>query len=377
MWRGCEQLSARTRLCIVNPFQHGGGAELQISLLIGALRQADRFDIYYLARHVEPTIRPDGYTVVRIGSGGRVPTLGYVMDFIPLYRALRAINPHVIYQRVACGYTGICALYARRHHAPLIWHIAHNTDVMPQTLDTGRNLLRRRLEKSSVEFAIRRADRIVAQTQDQGALLSQHYGRQVDAVIGNFHPEPAEALDKSGPPTVVWIANLKRWKRPEVFIRLAQALQDLDGVKFLMIGEAPSGSRQWCEALIGSIGATPTLAYLGHRTQDEVNQVLARACIFVNTSVHEGFPNTFIQAWLRDAVVVSLDVNPDRILDAQEVGIHAGTETGLVQAVRTLLTDPVVRAGYAGRARAYARAAHSVRNAGKLVELIDACAAHT
>ncbi|MDB6106389.1 MAG: hypothetical protein JWO52_6388 [Gammaproteobacteria bacterium] len=365
----------RTRLCIVNPFQHGGGAEFQISLLMAALRQTDRFDVYYLARHVDATIQPQGYTVVRIGRDGRVPSLGYVTDFIPLYRALRAIAPQVIYQRVACGYTGICALYARRHRARMIWHVAHETDVTPQTLDAGRNLLRRRLEKWSVEYAIRRADRIVVQTRDQGALLSHHYGRQADAVIGNFHPEPCETLDKSGPRTVVWIANLKLWKRPEVFVRLAQSLHDLDDVKFLMLGEAPSGSQQWCDTLLHDIASTPNLAYLGHRTQDEVNRVLARASIFVNTSIHEGFPNTFIQAWLRDAVVVSLSVNPDRVLDVQGIGIHAGTEEGLAQAVRSLLTNPAARAGFAERARAYARSAHSVRNAGMLLELIDASAA--
>jgi glycosyltransferase involved in cell wall biosynthesis len=367
----------RTRLCIVNPFQHGGGAEFQISQLIAALRQREGYEVYYLARHIEQSIRPEGYTVVRIGHGDRVPRLGYVTDLIPLYRALRTIDPHVIYQRVACGYTGICALYTRRHrhHARMIWHVAHSTDVTPQTLDAGRNVLRRRLEKSSVEFAIPRADRIVVQTRDQSELLLRHYGRQADAVIGNFHPEPAEPPDKSGPPTVVWIANLKLWKQPDVFVRLARALADLKGARFLMIGDAPPVHGSWCESLMHSIRTTPNLEYLGHLPQEEVNQLLARASVFVNTSTHEGFPNTFIQAWLREAVVVSLTVNPDRVLDTNRVGIHAQTEEGLVRAVRELLTDAAARAGYAERARLYARTAHSVRNAETLVEMIDACAA--
>jgi glycosyltransferase involved in cell wall biosynthesis len=368
--------SAKTRLCIVNPFQHGGGAEFQISQLIAALRQTNRFEIYYLARHIEPSIRAEGYTVVQIGHDARVPSLGYVMDFVPLYRALREINPHVIYQRVAGGYTGICALYARRHGTGMIWHVAHNTDVMPQSLDSGRNFLRRRLEKSSIEFAIRRAGCIVVQSRDQGELLSRHYGRRADAVIGNFHPEPTEALDKSGPATVVWIANLKLWKRPEVFVRLAQSLRELAGVRFLMIGEAPPASEGWWIALRGEIESTPNLSFLGHLPQQEVNRLLAGASVFVNTSVHEGFPNTFIQAWLRDVAVVSLTVNPDGVLDTKRVGIHAGTEEDLSRAVRTLLTDPAVRDGYVERGRAHARLEHSVRNAAKLVELIDGCATH-
>ena len=364
-------------MCIVNPFQHGGGAELQISLLTAALHAADRFDVYYLTHHVAPEIEPSGYEVVRIGDNDRVPRLGYVSDFIPLYRTLRALSPHVIYQRVACGYTGICAFYARRHHrrTRMIWHVAHTTDVTPESLDAGRNLVRRRLEKCSVEYAIRRTDRIVVQTRDQDRLLAQNYGRRADAVIPNFHPEAPEQPDKSGPLTVVWIANLKLWKRPDVFVRLAQALQDLSGVRFLMLGEAPAADARWCAQLMQNIAATPNLEFLGQRSAAEVNQYLARASIFVNTSVHEGFPNTFVQAWLRDAVVVSLSVNPDQVLQTQGVGVHAQTEEGLQKAVRDLLTDPDTRSGYAHRARAYARSTHSVRNIGQLTEMIDACAA--
>jgi glycosyltransferase involved in cell wall biosynthesis len=363
-------------VCIVNPFQHGGGAEFQISLLTAALQAANRFDVWYLTHHIAPQIQPSGYQLVRIGDNDRVPRLGYVTDFVPLYRALRAIRPQVIYQRVAGGYTGICAFYARRHHRAtrMIWHVAHTTDVTREHLDPGRNFLRPRFEKCSVEYGIRRTDRIVVQTRDQGRLLQENYGRKADAVIPNFHPDAPEQPDKSGPPTVVWIANLKLWKRPDVFVRLARALRDLNGVRFLMLGEPPAGDAKWCAELMRSIESTPNLEFLGHRSAQDVNQFLARASVFVNTSVHEGFPNTFVQAWLREAVVVSLSVNPDRVLDSQGVGIHAETEEGLANAVRRLLTHPVERAEYAGRARAYAQSAHSVKNIGKLTEMIDACA---
>ena len=57
-----------------------------------------------------------------------------------------------------------------------------------------------------------------------------------------------------------------------------------------------------------------------------MNRLLARSHIFVNTSTHEGFPNTFIQSWLREVVVVSLQVDPDQVLERQQVGIAAGSE---------------------------------------------------
>ncbi len=324
-----------TRLCVVSPFQHGGGAERQIDLLLSALVHTGRFQTFHLVRHVDERAHPQGYRVVRIGHGSRAPLFGYVWDFLPLYRSLAQIRPQIIYQRVACGYTGICALYARRHDAKFIWHVAHDTDVMRQSLDSGRNFLRRRLEKRSIEYGLRRADRIVVQTQQQGELLSRHYGRLAHELIPNFAAEPPRTHEKSAPPLVVWIANLKPWKRPEVFVRLALALRDVSDAQFVMLGAAPSGPKGagWYQSLLRSIAATPNLAYLGRRDHDEVNEVLARACVFVNTSIHEGFPNTFIEAWLRDAVVVSLDVNPDRVLDRERVGIHAGSEENLARQV--------------------------------------------
>ena len=172
--------------------------------------------------------------------------------------------------------------------------------------------------------------------------------------------------------TVVWIANLKPWKRPDVFVRLAKGFSDRKDTRFIMVGApAPTSSKGgWQASLMRSIDTTPNLAYLGQKTHAEVNELLARAHVFVNTSTHEGFPNTFIQAWLRDVVVVSLGVDPDEVLARQQVGIAAQSESGLTEAVRNLIDYPDVRAGFAQRGRDHAAAHHSLRNVQKLVQLI-------
>ncbi|HLF11944.1 MAG TPA: glycosyltransferase family 4 protein [Gammaproteobacteria bacterium] len=186
---------------------------------------------------------------------------------------------------------------------------------------------------------------------------------------------PRQAIDKSGPLSVVWIANLKRWKQPEVFVRLAAALSDLTHVRFVLVGAlmAAPDERQWAETLMASIEATPNLEYVGQKSQDEVNALLARAHVFVNTSLDEGFANTFIQAWMREVPVVSLHVNPDGVFDRERVGIHAaGSEELLYQAVRRLITDPQLRSEHAACARIHAGKRHSVRNVRLLEKLIDA-----
>jgi glycosyltransferase involved in cell wall biosynthesis len=373
--------STPPRLCIVTPAHSStsaGGSEFQIDCLLETLIPQRRFEIYYLTGFVSDTSANESYRIVRIGGGVRAPRFGYLAHAAPLYRALSNVQPSVIYQRVAGGYSGICAHYARRHGARLVWHIAHDSDVTPDASLEGRNPLRRYLEKRSVEYAIRHADCIVAQTADQALLLEKNYGRRADAVIPNFQPEPRESIDKSGPLTVLWIASLKPWKCPEAFVSLAAELRDLADVRFVMVGPwaAGSGERKWMESLTSLMQSTPNVEYLGPRTQDEVNELLARAHVFVNTSRYEGFPNTFIQAWSRDVAIVSLYVDPDDLLAKGNLGVCcAGSAQRLAAAVRDLLCAPAMRTEIAARGREYARSRHSLANANSLADLLDCRAA--
>lgn len=364
----------KLRVSIVTPQESGGGAEYQIQCLIEALLESNSREVSLLVRHTAEPARPTAYRLVKIGHGNDMPRLGYTMDALPLYRALRRIAPHVIYQRVACGYTGICAWYARRHGARMIWHVASDADLTRRGIVAGRNPLRPFLEKRSIEYAVRRAGQIVVQTQHQAQVLQRTYGRSADAVIPNFHPQPKERIDKTGRITVMWIANFKPLKQPEAFVRLSAQLCDLADVRFVMVGAPATGSgdQKWSAELMASIEATSNLEYLGEKRQDEVNELLARAHIYVNTSLFEGFANTFIQAWLRDVAVVSLNVNPDGVFDGEGVGIHAGSEDELARAVRRLIADAPLRSGYVLRGQRYAARSHSMQNVQRLVQLIDA-----
>ena len=256
----------------------------------------------------------------------------------------------------------------------MVWHVASDSDLTRRGLVAGRNPLRPLLEKRSIEYAIRRANCIVVQTQHQAELLQKTYARTADAVVPNFHPPPKERIDKTGPMSIVWIGNFKPLKQPEAFVRLAARLGDLSRVRFVMVGAPSSGSgdQAWSAALMASIRSTPNLEYLGEQSQDKVNELLARAHVYVNTSQFEGFANTFIQAWMREVAVISLHVNPDGVFEREGVGVHAGSEDELMRAVRQLIVDAALRGSYTSRGLRYAMRSHSMQNVQRLIELIDA-----
>jgi glycosyltransferase involved in cell wall biosynthesis len=175
----------------------------------------------------------------------------------------------------------------------------------------------------------------------------------------------------STPRTVLWVANLKAAKRPELFVELASHFATCDDTQFLMVGalQDPHYRR-----LVEGNTLPHNFRYLGKQPLEEVDRLLDSAHIFVNTSRldGEGFPNTFVQAWLRNVPVVSLDVDPDGILAQRGIGHHcAGSLTTLIQVVRALLDDGRRLQAVGHAAREYAVEAFGERNLQRLAALLE------
>jgi glycosyltransferase involved in cell wall biosynthesis len=349
-----------------------GGAEYQAKLICQHLIASRRFEVHWLSRRIHPEYRAQGYTIHRISDPSGLRGKARFFDYWALTRLLHQIRPDVVYQRAGSAYTGIAARYARKNGCRMIWHVASDMDVVPFTGQVwqSQNFLKY-IDKVILEYGVRHASDIVVQTHDQDKLLREHYGRQASALIRNLHPFPNEILDKFCTPTVLWIANLKPNKQPEAFMRLVSACLDMPKVKFLMIGRPLSHAAQQ-SAFEHSTAAIPNLTYLGMLPIEEVNVLLARSHVLVNTSLIEGFSNTFIQAWMRQVPVLSLNVDPDKVLEHEGIGFCAhGDEKALLRTLREWLDNESLRTNISCRAQAYAQEQHSEKNVEPLIELIS------
>jgi glycosyltransferase involved in cell wall biosynthesis len=349
-----------------------GGAEYQARLICQHLVATGRFEVHWISRHIHPDFQAQGYTTHQIGERHGLRAKAFFLDHLALFRQLREIRPDVIYQRVGSAYTGIAARHAMQNGGRLIWHVASDMDVSPFNVKGWQpSTLLKYIEKRYLEYGVRHASDIVVQTHHQNRLLGAHYGRWASTLIRNLHPLPTETIDKSGNPTVLWIANLKPNKQPEVFMRLARACLDMPQVRFVMIGEPmPDAAKQL--AFENAVAAIPNLTYLGKLPIEEVNALLACSHLFVNTSLIEGFANTFIQAWMRQVPVLSLNVDPDGLLAQEGIGFCAGGgEAALLRTLRELLSDTPKREQIGRRSEAYALANHSERNIQELISLME------
>ena len=362
-----------SKICFLTPVhwtEAMGGAEYQMKLLIDYLVERRLFNISYLARTASIDVPPEPYTICNV-QNRITPRSTYLLDGRSIWKTLTRIRPHLIYQRVGCAYTGIAAYFGRRYNVPTLWHAASEMDFTSPT-PAGKSAIPgiNKLERKILNYGIRNSSLVVTQTTDQAKLLKKHFDRTADCVVANFHPAPDEAIRKADLPiTVVWIGNLKPGKRPELFMRLARDFRNNESVRFKMIGAQPV-SLPYDAEINETRASNRNFQYLGRCTQSEVNSLLADSHILVSTSRQEGFPNTFIQAWMRNVPVVSLDVDPDEVISRKGLGEVCSSYDYLRRAVESLVNDVDRRTSQGSNASRYAMSKHSMANASQIEALM-------
>ena len=92
------------------------------------------------------------------------------------------------------------------------------------------------------------------------------------------------------------------------------------------------------------------------------NEYYERASLLINTSLHEGYSNTFIQAWLRETPVVSLDVDPDCDICENGLGYHAkGDLNAMVNKIKEFMENPPKLKEMGRKCREYAIKNHDIK----------------
>jgi glycosyltransferase involved in cell wall biosynthesis len=335
-----------------------GGAEYRCKLVLDELCRQNEFDIYYLCRNTAPDFSTDGYEIKKIGT--RLGSYGLYFDSFNLYQALKQIAPHIIYQNCGSAHTGIAALYARKYGAKLIHQICNDNTLRSYSGLRLKTQIKNTIDKIFLDYGIRHADVIVGQSERQSNLLQNRYKRNCDIVIPLGHPLPTNKINKCNNIVVLWISNFKyHQKQPYLFVELAKRFRNKKDVFFVMIGGS-IGREDEFRDFLEKIKAVPNFSYLGQLSQNEVNLHLRKGHVLVNTSRFEGFPNTFVQAWLREVPVVSLNVDPNEILTREKIGFCSKSFEKLVRDVTTLVENRMLREEMGKRACHYAETNHTI-----------------
>jgi len=331
-----------------------GGAEVQQSILARALVRAGyRVSMISVDFGQPQRVLLDGVMVhkaYRPDAG--LPVLRFIHPRITaLWRAMRAVDADVYYQRCSAMLTALVGVFCRRYGRHSIFASASDLDFAP-----GRQPIRYLRDRWLFERGLALVDRIVVQNATQRRDCRANYGRE-STQIPSCYELPAARAAATGD-CVLWVASMRErdYKRPELFLELARRLPRR---RFVMIGGAGGDAGNACfERIRNEAAAIPNVEFAGFLPLARVEPYFDRARVLVNTSVHEGMPNTFLQAWARGVPTVAFVDTGARLRGEPVYRVVEQVEEA-AREVERLFTDEAYWARASTRCREYFGSTHS------------------
>ena len=130
------------------------------------------------------------------------------------------------------------------------------------------------------------------------------------------------------------------------------------------------GGQTYYDDMIAAAARLPNVIMKGPVRYRDSGALFDRARILLNTSTIEGFPNTFLQAWVRGVPVVTF-FDPDGLVQRQPLGRVARSLDDMREAIRGLLENDADRQALGRRARDFAAREFTNGVAARYLELLD------
>ena len=331
-----------------------GGAEVQQSMIMPALaKRGYKVSMISLDYGQPDRAEVQGITVHKMYKPDEgIPVLRFLHPRLTsLWSALKRVDADVYYQRTAAINTAVMAEFCHRHGKKSIYAGASDVDFLP-----GEEDIRYARDRRIFQHGVRRVDKVITQNAAQRQTLLDNYGRDSTVIQSCYVPRPGAKADRAG--YVLWVASVRPSKRVELMLEIARRLPDHP---FVIIGGPDAGRKdiEYFESLRAVAATLPNVKMLGFMPFAQAEEYFNGARVFVNTSLYEGFPNTFMQAWARGIPSVGF-VDTGSRRDGQPIYDIVNDVSDATAKVERLMRDDILWQQASNRVAAHFRDCHSI-----------------
>lgn len=323
-----------------------GGAERYEWLLARALARAG----WCVTVGVRKTLKAgerraiDGVEFVGIGDG---------QVLVAWHRFLVSERPDWWFWQCADHWLGPAFAVARAAGVRTIFSAMHDRDVRPR-----QALFRRSRWWPLYAWGLRWSDRIFVQHREQLSQLPSHCRSKASVLPGIVDKVTEVKPHADREKYVAWVGVLRQPKRADLLVEIARRAPE---IRFVVCGGptsfmCPPG---YGERIVDALRSVPNIEYLGHVAPDKTLLIIKDAALLLSTSDEEGFPSVFLEAWASGTPVVSLKIDPDRVIERVGLGAVSGDVDGAITDIRDLMVSPTLRQEIAKRARRHVSETHS------------------
>ena len=274
----------------------------------------------------------------------------FLMKWLKTLWLIKRINADIYYYRHSDSQLGLLAIMSKFYKKKYVWSTTNDDRCGKDTIVNGLlnkykkqykyffiiSSIKLKLESFLFNFGVENSNLIVAQNENQKKIICNDFGKKNTIIVYNSHPIPSDIHTKLQN-KAIFVANMREIKQPEYFCYIAEKLQN-ENYQFLVVGENYSNTDK--ARKLESLFDKYKIMYLGKQPLEKANQLIGESKILVNTSKAEGFPNTFIQAWMRGVPVVSLNVDPDNLILKNKLGFVCNGDLDIAaKRIEKLLND--------------------------------------
>lgn len=323
------------KICFFIPFFPfvKGGAEYQSKLIAVSLLELG-YEVFFISQGLKSgeILYQDGFKIYGVEVQPTIrEKLTLYKNFSERFEEIINIeNPDIVYQRILNTFSYRISKISMRSKIPFILHVADNYSVE----FTGSKGF---LKKQLFIAILKTNTAIICQTKYQYSKVENLVDNNLLIIVPNMHPVIMTEVKEKVMSEILWIGNARPVKQLELFLELANIYKDSDYL-FKIIGNLPKSN--YGNQLKELIDDCSNVKYYGEQENSFINKELSKTALLVNTSVSEGFSNTFIQAWMSGTPVLSLNSDPDGVIEQYNLGVNCmGIKSRLFSELENILNS--------------------------------------
>ncbi|MCP4322573.1 MAG: methyltransferase domain-containing protein [Psychromonas sp.] len=332
------------KICIVAHYAYGaltgeesghiGGVERQTALLSGWLAK-NGHDVTVITWD-EGGDKVESINDIKIIKLCKVSDgLPFLRFFAPrwssLLKALQNADADIYYHNCAEYITGQVAMWCKFNNKPFIYSVASMADCeAPFTKLTTKR------DQWLFLYGLKNASKIICQTNQQKQLLNDNYHLNAKML-----PMPGTPPDGKADPKhqfslkkVIWVGRIQTVKRIEWLIDIAEKLPDIN---FEVIGPT-NHNHSYMTHILPRANRLTNVTFLGKISRQNIPEIYKNASVLLNTSIYEGFPNTYLEAWSYGVPTIST-IDPDNLINSLNLGLASDKQDDLVVAIKDILNN--------------------------------------
>jgi len=317
-----------------------GGVEKQlVALAHGMVEQGMKVAFITYDHGQQDIEQVDGITIIKsFAQEAGLPGLRFLHPRMTvLWSTMKKANAAFYIQMGSGSETGQVAMGCRGFagiQRKFVFCVASDADCVPDL-----PFLPVRRERTLYRYGLKRADLVISQTASQQKLMSETFAKPSKVIAMPFQGPLAQQYTAPTPPDpkqikVLWVGRIIDVKRLEWLLDVAEQCPD---DHFDVIG-TPNSESGYSRNLITRAADIRNVTMHGRVAEAALPGLFKQASVLCCTSVIEGFPTTFMEAWSYGIPVVTT-FDPDNVIARKGLGKVVQTVDELVAVIAEVSCD--------------------------------------